>query len=241
MDVMAADTSSENLGPAVVVVAWVFAALAIVIVSARFYVRLRIVRKMFKDDYIILITLVSSRPAHVRPAPSGTALLTGSLVRNQILAIGNSIFVTISASWGLGQHEATLKSENIMYTIKWVYLCEIFSIMSPGFGRISFAFLLLGLLPPGGKGSIRPKFLWGIIAIQFVVDVGTVIVSMSQCRPIEGFWDKSVEAGCWDPHVQQYTGFFQGCKRPRLYPSFYPSRNNYRPLIYAQLYAQPWT
>lgn len=60
---MAADAISENLGPAVVVIAWVFAALAMAIVAARFYVRLGIVRKLFKDDYIILITLVSGRLA----------------------------------------------------------------------------------------------------------------------------------------------------------------------------------
>lgn len=130
--------------------------------------------------------------------------------------------MTISASWGLGQHEDALKAEpeRIMYTIKWVYLCEIFSIMSPGFGRISFAFLLLGLLPPGGHGGMRTKFLWGIISLQSVVDIGTLVVSMSQCRPIEGFWNKSIEAGCWDPHVQQYTGFFQGCKQIWIFPPF---------------------
>lgn len=93
-----------------------------------------------------------------------------------------------------------------------MFLSEMFAIMSPGFGRISFAFLLLGLLPPSGPRSVRPKILWSIIAIQFVVDLVTVVLVMVQCRPIEGFWNKNVQADCWSLRVSQYAGYVQGCK-----------------------------
>jgi hypothetical protein len=50
----------DDLGPAVVIVAWVFAALAAVVVGTRLFVRLRIVPRTLRlDDYIILLTLVS--------------------------------------------------------------------------------------------------------------------------------------------------------------------------------------
>lgn len=51
-------SASNNLGPAVVAVAWTFACLAILVVGARLYVRLRIVRSLTIDDCIILFTLV---------------------------------------------------------------------------------------------------------------------------------------------------------------------------------------
>ncbi|KAI1630918.1 hypothetical protein F4809DRAFT_634625 [Biscogniauxia mediterranea] len=192
------NSSMDNLGPAVLSIAWVFAGLSIAIVIARFYVRLRIVKRIGLDDCIILITL--------------------------LLGLGNSIFLTISCSWGLGRHVQALISEpeRVLYTVKWVYLCELFAIMSAGFGRISFAFLLLGLSP---FSKPRRIFLWSIIFIQFVIDVGTVIVSFSQCRPIEGFWDKSVEAECWPPYVQQYTGFLQGsvCSMVDLMLALFPA------------------
>lgn len=57
---MAAAQAPNTLGAAVVAVAWVFGVFAIVVVAARFYVRTRIVRRLFMDDYIILITLVST-------------------------------------------------------------------------------------------------------------------------------------------------------------------------------------
>jgi hypothetical protein len=80
--------------------------------------------------------------------------------------------------------------------------------MSPGFGRISFAVLLLGIIPPT---KWRKRYLWTIITCQFIVDVVTVIISFSQCRPMRGFWDPNVHARCWSPSVQQRTGYFQGC------------------------------
>ncbi|KAI1770224.1 integral membrane protein [Hypoxylon cercidicola] len=176
-------SASENLGHAVVVVAWVFASFAIGVVAARFYACLRILHKVSIDDYIILLTL--------------------------FLGIGNSICLTISYSWGLGTHIEFLVDDplRILYTIKYVYICELFSIMCPGFGRISYAFLLLRLIPPSKS---RRRFLWAIIWIQFVVDIGTVIISFSQCRPMEGFWNTAADADCWPPYVQQYVGFVQG-------------------------------
>ncbi|KAI1277557.1 integral membrane protein [Xylaria sp. FL0933] len=173
--------SIDNLGVAVVSIAWVFAALAAVVIAARIYIRFLVVRRATIDDYIIILAFC--------------------------LAIINSVFVTVSASWGLGQHISSLQPESIRYTVKYVYLCEFFSILSPGFGRISYGFLLVSLVPPSQP---QRRFLWGVIALQFFVDVGTVIISFIQCRPIEGFWDTRVKADCWSPHVQQSVGFAQG-------------------------------
>ncbi|CAJ2504619.1 Uu.00g120130.m01.CDS01, partial [Anthostomella pinea] len=179
------NNGSDDLGLAVLGVAWALAGISIIIVIARFYVRLRIVRKFSVDDCIILFTLASFIP--------------------------------------MRKHIGTLAAtpERVMHTIKWVYLCEFFSIMCPGFGRISYAFLLLSITPPT---KARRRSLWAVIGIQFVVDVGTVCISFSQCRPIEGFWDKSLQADCWDPTVQQYTGYFQGsvCSAVDLFLALFP-------------------
>lgn len=105
---------------------------------------------------------------------------------------------------------AKLSEEGIMHSVKWVYLCEFFSIMSPGIGRIAYASLLLGLLPPI---KWRSRMLWSLIWIQFIVDIATVIISFSQCRPISKFWNNSIPGSCWPPKVQQNTGYFQGGER----------------------------
>jgi hypothetical protein len=82
--------------------------------------------------------------------------------------------------------------------------------MAPCFGRISYALLLLQLVPPR---KWPKRFLWSIIFIQFLVDLGTVIISFSQCQPMYEFWGPNPRAHCWDPKIQRSTGYFQGCMR----------------------------
>jgi hypothetical protein len=175
--------SVYNLGPAVVSVAWIFVSISLAIVAARIWIRTRIVRKTSIDDYIIVFTL--------------------------LLSLGNSVFLTVSTHFGLGQHIWELQSnlQDISYTVKYVYLCEFFSIMCPSFGRIAFALMLLSLVPPT---NTRRRILYAIIVIAFVVDLGCVIVSFAQCTPIEAFWDMRPNANCWPKKIQQYAGFFQG-------------------------------
>ncbi|KAI1097191.1 hypothetical protein F4804DRAFT_328354 [Jackrogersella minutella] len=195
---IAGSSNSGDLRPVVLAIAWVFAGISTSIVALRFYVRLVILRKFKLDDYIILITL--------------------------LFGLGNSVCLTISSYWGLGKHIQTIESDymSIIYFGKWVYICEFFSIMCPGFGRISFAFLLLDLTPPS---KARRRFLWAIIFIQFVADVGTVIIIFAQCKPIEGFWDKRIKATCWPADTQVYAGYLQGsiCAAVDLALAIFPS------------------
>lgn len=127
----------------------------------------------------------------------------------QVLALGNSALVTISVNWGLGKHIEFLNPENISNSLKWALFAELFGVMSPCIGRISFALLLLNILPPGVR---RRRFLWTIIGCQFVVDVVCVTIAYCQCKPLEKWWRPQIEGTCWPQEVQEYIGFFQGCE-----------------------------
>ncbi|KAI0481371.1 integral membrane protein [Xylariaceae sp. FL0804] len=169
------------IGNGVLATTWILTFIATIVVLVRLHVCIRILRKVSIDDYIILITM--------------------------LIGIGNSVCITMSYSWGLGTHIEYLQLPEITYTVKWVFICEVFGIMCPGFGRISYAFMLLRLLPPS---KVRRNLLWVIIGIQYVVDVATICVNFAQCKPISGYWDKTVEANCWPATVQTSVGFFQG-------------------------------
>ncbi|KAL4902794.1 hypothetical protein BDW74DRAFT_180491 [Aspergillus multicolor] len=135
-------SSLESTG---LTIAWVFAGFAIIVLATRYYVRLRIIKKATIDDALIFLALA--------------------------LSLGNSSFLTISTHWGLGSHLDTLSETQIMYSIKWVYLCEFFSILAPCVGRVAYASLLLGIFPPI---PWRSRLLWYIICIQVVVDCESV-------------------------------------------------------------------
>ncbi|RAL11831.1 uncharacterized protein BO97DRAFT_453454 [Aspergillus homomorphus CBS 101889] len=178
---ISAMSEPEYLGNIVLILAWLFASIATLVVATRYYVRLQIVKRYTLDDALILLALA--------------------------LAIGNSVFLTIATHWGLGTHMAALSHERIMYSVKWVYLCEFFSILSPGIGRIAYASLLMSLVPPV---RWRTRLLWSIIWIQFAVDIATIAVSFSQCSPMRKFWDSRVPGSCWPATVQRDMGYFQG-------------------------------
>lgn len=122
----------------------------------------------------------------------------------------NSVFLTIASYLGLGKHYMEIPPSNVVFYGKWIYLSQGPAILSPGFGRISFAFLLLSLTPPS---KARRKLLWGVICTQFIADVGTIIIIYTQCRPVQGLWDESIERDCWPRNAQIYTGYFQGCMK----------------------------
>ncbi|KAI0103525.1 hypothetical protein F4814DRAFT_431727 [Daldinia grandis] len=175
--------NSGDLGPSLLAVEWLFTGISTLVVALRLYVRLRVLRMFNIDDCMIIITL--------------------------LCAIGNAVFMTIAVSWGFGKHTSSLASDPvaITYSIKWPYLCEFFLIMTPQFGRISYAFLLSNLIPPSKSRRI---FLWALVGIHFVLDVVVVVVSFAQCKPFRGFWDKNIEAKCWSPTIQLYTSYAQG-------------------------------
>ncbi|KAI1209448.1 uncharacterized protein F4807DRAFT_467671 [Annulohypoxylon truncatum] len=189
---------SGNLGPAVIAFAWILAAISTTVVALRFYARLTFRGRFSLDDYIIIITL--------------------------ILNLTNSAFLTVASHWGLGKHIQDLASQpqDVIYFEKWVYLTYGPAILSPGFGRISFAFLLLSLTPPS---KARRRLLWVVICAQFIADVGTVIIIYAQCKPAQGYWDKQVKSECWPLYTQVYAGYIQGsiCALSDLVLALFPS------------------
>jgi hypothetical protein len=48
----------ENLGPALLAVTWVFAAVATAVIASRYYVRITILHRTRIDDWLIIITYV---------------------------------------------------------------------------------------------------------------------------------------------------------------------------------------
>ncbi|KAF2438305.1 hypothetical protein P171DRAFT_504428 [Karstenula rhodostoma CBS 690.94] len=193
----AAALSKDNLGPDLLVVAWVFASISLIVVIMRTYVRVHILRRFNIDDWLIYLTF--------------------------ILALCDSVLCTLAVRSGLGQHIHVLNPDQISNSVKYIYICEFFSIMSPCFGRISYAILLLQLIP---TAKTQRRFLWTVIGIQFVVDVSTVIISFTQCRPVSAYWGPNAKQYCWDPVVQQYTGFFQGsvCSLVDMILAVFPAR-----------------
>lgn len=56
---------ASSLGNAVLAIAWGFNCVAALVVAARYYARIKIIKKFAIDDALILLTLVSSITAFI--------------------------------------------------------------------------------------------------------------------------------------------------------------------------------
>ncbi|CAI6277648.1 unnamed protein product [Periconia digitata] len=170
-----------TLVPALEGVMWSLAPVAIVIVSLRFYARIRIIHHVGWDDWLMLLSIV--------------------------LMLKNSAFVQVSIHYGLGRHIGTLEKSRAQKAIMWDYLAQPSAIMAPTFGRISFVLTIMTLI---GNSRTRRSILWFILVTQMLVNVLCFSMILAQCKPVALLWDKSLEGECWDLRAQEYFGYFQG-------------------------------
>jgi hypothetical protein len=127
----------------------------------------------------------------------------------QVLAILNTICVSIAISHGMGRHSYYLTAEQRVAACKYIYLSYGFSIMSTCFGKISVALFLLRLV---GGGGMERWFYAGIVSL-LVVNITCTAFVYAQCTPARALWDIGIPHKCWDPLIQQRYSFFQGCKQ----------------------------
>lgn len=124
-----------------------------------------------------------------------------------------SSLLSVAVHYGLGQHIMALATSpdgpsKIPFALKYTLIAEFFILLTPCLGRISYAFLLLAIIPPVKN---RKYFLWTIIVLGAAVDVTMVSVSLGQCTPMSSFWEGK-RRDCLPPTVQRNLGFFQGCE-----------------------------
>lgn len=53
--------ADENLGPMLIKTTWSLLGISSIVVSARLFVKIRTLRKLFVDDYLMILALVSRR------------------------------------------------------------------------------------------------------------------------------------------------------------------------------------
>lgn len=137
-----------TLVPTIEGVVWSLAPLAIIVVSLRFYAKIRILHHVGWDDYLMLLAIVSA---------TAKSFNSELISRKQVLMLKNSCFVQVAIHYGLGRHIDVLLQEDAIKAIKWDYLAQPSSIMAPTFGRISFILTIMSLI---GHSRTRRIILW---------------------------------------------------------------------------------
>ncbi|KAL2862536.1 uncharacterized protein BJX67DRAFT_296070 [Aspergillus lucknowensis] len=118
---------------------------------------------------------------------------------------------TASTHWGLGDDLADLMRDprNVVNMLKYAMISMPFGVLGPMLGRISFILFLQTTVLT--VHNVRRKVLWGVIALQVIINVIPIILEFTKCKPVEALWDPFVlRDACRPAMVIQRYGYFQG-------------------------------
>ncbi|KAI7493136.1 hypothetical protein KC367_g8789 [Hortaea werneckii] len=116
----------------------------------------------------------------------------------------------MAAAYGIGNHQWLLTSSDLRQGNKWNWIGRIVGIVAATLGKNVVIALLLRMQ---GQTHRRKAwilhFVWATNAVLCLV---IIVVLCLRCRPIEMWWDKSLDGTCnaIDSSTTQVLGTFQG-------------------------------
>ncbi|KAK8880185.1 hypothetical protein PGQ11_001479 [Apiospora arundinis] len=173
---------NENRQLEINLVAWICTAIAIAVVGLKLFAKARIVKVIGWDDFFIFFSMA--------------------------LSIIASSFVSYSVSLGFGRHTIAVfmepdGPERLVTTAMWQQLA--FNIGAFSFPNISIAILVVKLLDPW---PARARALYGMVILQVVLALVSIIIVFRQCQPTAKVWNKQLPGTCWSPNVLNYYSYF---------------------------------
>ncbi len=117
--------------------------------------------------------------------------------------------VTIAGTgYGLGSHIDTVSHDDLVISLKLLYIGNWFVIWAISLSKTSFALTLLSLVVK----RWHKWFLWiTIISLNIIMGLDAIF-QFTQCTPVEKTWDLTVKGTCWDTHIVIYYSMFAGGK-----------------------------
>ncbi|KAK3342011.1 hypothetical protein B0T25DRAFT_357033 [Lasiosphaeria hispida] len=158
--------NGESLSDIIVVCAVVMTTLASFTVGLRFYVRGKLLRAIKKEDWYILVALMSS--------------------------IVSSGFVIKESRVGLGRRMATVSAAEMISYVHASYFMTLFYNLSLFMTKISILIMFLRVLT---HDYIR-KATYATLGIVVVYNVWAFGMYFTMCVPIQRMWDRSIPGYC---------------------------------------------
>ncbi|CAD6591213.1 MAG: hypothetical protein ASARMPRED_005264 [Alectoria sarmentosa] len=174
-------------------VQWSIVSVAVILVCLRFCIRGLLRKKVRADDYTILASLAC--------------------------ALALSILATFQVRNGFGRNIQYLDPTQIKNIMRDMFVAILFSLTGTFFVRISVCLFILQLLP-----FTKRFFRWwtyGLMVFFAIITTATFICVCFQCIPIQGFWDKSINARCISLLVIAKINEAHGGKKPTI--AYFPA------------------
>lgn len=196
-------------------VVWTLLSISTLVIIARLFVKFRALRRLFLDDWWILLAWAS------RWAPGSRSLnLACPLTSFQIFGFVHAVTTSIAVSDGLGRPQLYVMSQGrLVETFRMGFMTLTWGFLSPMAGRIAFCYFMIWVAGTDARVKRWPFYV--AITVQLVVNLTQVIVAFAQCgKRVDLIWgvDHVEEHArhCWDPAVQSYYGYTSGSESRAL-------------------------
>jgi hypothetical protein len=123
----------------------------------------------------------------------------------QVILLVDTILISYLITLGQGLREVDVNPDNLVQINLLNTVCAILSRLSACWSKTSFALTLTRIT----KGKLR-IFIVVTAVIMNIALIGTSIMQLASCTPIERVWDKSVPGTCMNPKLGLDINLFAG-------------------------------
>ena len=122
-----------------------------------------------------------------------------------VILLLTCILVTIGSHHGLGRHEDTLETAEVVEALKWNVIISSILIWSFSLPKFAIIAILKRILNYGRKTTI---LFWALAISSQACILTTSVWWFVQCKPVEYGWNRSIEGTCSPISVLADLGYF---------------------------------
>lgn len=190
-------------GPFEMGLTWALTIIATGIVGARAYVGFKSFDRPGWDVLWALVTYVGHSTQEIGCEDHADSTF-------QVVSLVQQIMQTMAAAYGIGNHQWRLSHSDLREGNKWNWIGRIIGIFAATFGKNVVVALLFRI-----QGSTHRRKGWVLHAVwasNAALCTVIVVVLCERCKPIQFWWDKSLEGTCdaIPSSVTQTLGTVQG-------------------------------
>ena len=189
----------ESQQSSVLLMQWLFAITAVVIVSLRLYCRTKFGKGLGLDDYVLVagaVGLVPCLNSYSKTCTDDT---------EQIVGLPNPFLVTKWVHTGLGKHIQCLDPARAYATLQWSIASQALHIACLGLVKVSLCLCVLRVIDRVERRI--STFLWVNIALVGATHAAQLAMLLAECRPLNALWDLGVHGTCYSPDTTYITTY----------------------------------
>ncbi|KAL4921522.1 hypothetical protein BDW62DRAFT_129966 [Aspergillus aurantiobrunneus] len=166
------------------IVTWVEFGISILLLAARWYISLRIVKYVARDLPLAIATFT--------------------------FGAASMVMLTTAAGNGLGVAETALDTTASSYALLFGWVNQFLALIAIGLGKLTIVAFLQQI--QGYHTVFRTVLLWSLAGSNLIVNCIAAALLIVQCDPVQKLWVDAIPGSCSGQKRIQVFGYVQGSK-----------------------------